>query len=402
MKLRSRSSRATGPKMRVPARVVLRVDQDRGVLVEGDVGAVGAAELLAGADDDRLDDLALADAALRGRLLDRRGDHVADAARSGGGEPPLTRMQRISRAPELSATLSLVSCWIIAARPSPGPRPGASAWSATAAATRPPGRRRPRPPRCARRGRAACSSGARSSRRRDGAGRCRCATVIVLSALLETTMPWRTFAAGLATRRSAGCRCRCLAAPLARALPRAGYAASGCARRPSAACARRAAARSSRTSCSGARLGRRRGPLAAGAAPSELEGLLARLAATPPRRRQQRPPRPRPPRPRAPRPEPPRPAPRPPELLLGLRLLGRRLLGCEPPPAACSSVSSALAVSSSAIIPSAPVSRSIPRCVRDGQQPRDVARASPEPRGVLQLAGGVAEAQVERLLARLP
>ena len=35
-------------------------------------------ELLAGADDDGLDDLALADAAVRRRLLDGRGDHVAD------------------------------------------------------------------------------------------------------------------------------------------------------------------------------------------------------------------------------------------------------------------------------------------------------------------------------------
>ena len=65
MKLRSRSSRATGPKMRVPRGLFCGVDQHGGVLVEGDVGAVGAAELLAGADDDGLDDLALADAALR-------------------------------------------------------------------------------------------------------------------------------------------------------------------------------------------------------------------------------------------------------------------------------------------------------------------------------------------------
>ena len=78
MKFLSRSSRATGPKMRVPRGAPWRVDQDRGVLVEGDVGAVLAAELLAGADDDRLDDLALADAAVRGRLLDGGGDHVAD------------------------------------------------------------------------------------------------------------------------------------------------------------------------------------------------------------------------------------------------------------------------------------------------------------------------------------
>src|SRR5436190_574545 len=60
-------------------RVVLRVDDHCGVLVEADVGAVLAPELLARADDDGLDDLALLDRALRGRGLDGRGDHVAHA-----------------------------------------------------------------------------------------------------------------------------------------------------------------------------------------------------------------------------------------------------------------------------------------------------------------------------------
>src|SRR3954454_1284135 len=59
------------------ARVVLGVDQHRGVLVEGDVSAVVPAELLLGADDDRLDHLALADAAVRDRLLHGADDHVA-------------------------------------------------------------------------------------------------------------------------------------------------------------------------------------------------------------------------------------------------------------------------------------------------------------------------------------
>src|SRR3954469_14898235 len=61
------------------ARVVLRVDDHRGVLVEGDVGAVLAPELLLGAHDDGLDDLALLDRALRVGLLDRGRDDVADA-----------------------------------------------------------------------------------------------------------------------------------------------------------------------------------------------------------------------------------------------------------------------------------------------------------------------------------
>src|SRR4051812_49764968 len=62
-----------------PARVVLGVDDHRGVLVEGDVGAVVAPELLLRAHHDGLDDLALADGPLRVGLLDGRGDDVAHA-----------------------------------------------------------------------------------------------------------------------------------------------------------------------------------------------------------------------------------------------------------------------------------------------------------------------------------
>src|SRR5215211_3103853 len=61
------------------ARVVLGVDDHGRVLVERDVRAVVAPELLAGAHDDRLDDLALLDRALRVGHLDRRGDDVPDA-----------------------------------------------------------------------------------------------------------------------------------------------------------------------------------------------------------------------------------------------------------------------------------------------------------------------------------
>src|SRR3954466_5141655 len=61
-----------------PPRVVLRVDDHRGVLVEGDVRAVLAPELLLRAHDDGLDDLALLDGALRVGLLDGRRDDVAD------------------------------------------------------------------------------------------------------------------------------------------------------------------------------------------------------------------------------------------------------------------------------------------------------------------------------------
>src|SRR3954471_18100996 len=62
-----------------PAGVVLGVDDHGRVLVEGDVGAVLAPELLLRAHDDGLDHLALLDGALRGGLLDGRGDDVADA-----------------------------------------------------------------------------------------------------------------------------------------------------------------------------------------------------------------------------------------------------------------------------------------------------------------------------------
>src|SRR5829696_1681603 len=68
-----------GPEDARPARVVLGVDDHGRVLVEGDVGAVLAPELLLRAHDDGLDDLALLDRPLRGGLLDRRGDDVAHA-----------------------------------------------------------------------------------------------------------------------------------------------------------------------------------------------------------------------------------------------------------------------------------------------------------------------------------
>src|SRR3954447_10360394 len=67
------------------ARVVRGVEDHRGVLVEGDVGAVVAPELLLRAYDDRLDDLALLDGALRVRLLDGRRDDVAHARVAAAG-----------------------------------------------------------------------------------------------------------------------------------------------------------------------------------------------------------------------------------------------------------------------------------------------------------------------------
>src|SRR5690606_7985083 len=53
------------------------LQDDGGVLVELDVRVVVAARLLHGADDDRLDDVALLDVAARDRVLGRRDDGVA-------------------------------------------------------------------------------------------------------------------------------------------------------------------------------------------------------------------------------------------------------------------------------------------------------------------------------------
>ena len=85
MKPPSRSSRATGPKMRVPRGLFCGVDDHGGVLVEGDVGAVVAPELLLRAHDDRLDDLALLDRPLRVGLLDGGGDDVPHARVAAAG-----------------------------------------------------------------------------------------------------------------------------------------------------------------------------------------------------------------------------------------------------------------------------------------------------------------------------
>ena len=79
MKFFSRSSRATGPKMRVPRGLRCVVDDDGGVLVERDQRAVVAAVRLLRPDDDRLHDLALLDRALRRGGLHGSDDDVADA-----------------------------------------------------------------------------------------------------------------------------------------------------------------------------------------------------------------------------------------------------------------------------------------------------------------------------------
>src|SRR3954452_10212270 len=81
-----------------PPRIVLGVDDHRGVLVEGDVRAVLAPELLLRAHDDGLDDLALLDGALRVGLLDGRRDDVADAGLAPGGAALDADAQDLARA----------------------------------------------------------------------------------------------------------------------------------------------------------------------------------------------------------------------------------------------------------------------------------------------------------------
>ncbi len=102
MKSFSRSSRATGPKIRVPLGVLVVLDDDGSVLVEADIGAVCAADALGSADDNGLNDLALLDLP-PGRLAHGRDDDIADVAVL-AAEPPRTRMHLISLAPVLSAT----------------------------------------------------------------------------------------------------------------------------------------------------------------------------------------------------------------------------------------------------------------------------------------------------------
>src|SRR5699024_6676027 len=59
--------------------VTVVLEDDRGVLVETDVGTVGTPTFLAGAHDDRLHDVALLDVAAGDRVLDGGHDGVPDA-----------------------------------------------------------------------------------------------------------------------------------------------------------------------------------------------------------------------------------------------------------------------------------------------------------------------------------
>src|SRR3569832_2153693 len=68
-----------GPEHAGALRLVLVVDQAGGVVVEGDVGAVGAAQVALDAHHDRLDDRSLLDRAVGQRVDDGADDDVAEA-----------------------------------------------------------------------------------------------------------------------------------------------------------------------------------------------------------------------------------------------------------------------------------------------------------------------------------
>src|SRR5690554_558067 len=68
---RSEDARAAG--------VPVTLEEHSGILIELDVGAVGSTGLLLGANDDRLDDLALLDVSARDGVFHGRDDNVAES-----------------------------------------------------------------------------------------------------------------------------------------------------------------------------------------------------------------------------------------------------------------------------------------------------------------------------------
>ena len=71
----------TAKEIRRPDGSAIRFDRNAAVLISKQGEPIGTADRLRGADDDRLVDVALLDAAARDRLLDRNDDHVADGGR---------------------------------------------------------------------------------------------------------------------------------------------------------------------------------------------------------------------------------------------------------------------------------------------------------------------------------
>jgi hypothetical protein len=111
-----RSSRVTGPKMRVPIGSSFGLSRTAGVRVEAHLGAVVPADALARAHDDGVVDLAFLHASARRRILDRHLDDVADV-RVPALRAASTLMHMTRRAPVLSATSSTDCIWIMVASP---------------------------------------------------------------------------------------------------------------------------------------------------------------------------------------------------------------------------------------------------------------------------------------------
>ena len=126
MKFFSRSSRATGPKMRVPRGFWCVVDDDRGVLVEADVGAVVAPCSLLGAHDDRATTSPFLTAPLGIACL-TVPTMTSPTAAYRRREPPSTRMHRISRGAGVVGDAQSCSATWITSAPSRGSRRAASA-----------------------------------------------------------------------------------------------------------------------------------------------------------------------------------------------------------------------------------------------------------------------------------
>src|SRR6266545_2244905 len=91
-------------------RVLLLVDDDGSVLVEADVGAVGAALLLLGAHDDRLDHVAFLDRAARDGVLHRRDDDVADGGVASPGAAEHADAQDLLGTRVVAASWSAIAC----------------------------------------------------------------------------------------------------------------------------------------------------------------------------------------------------------------------------------------------------------------------------------------------------
>ena len=88
MKSLSRSSLATGPKIRVPLGCPSSLMITPELVIKTDVGAIRTTDFLGGTNDDRSDDVAFFDNAARSCFFDGANDNVADRSIIYGGNHP--------------------------------------------------------------------------------------------------------------------------------------------------------------------------------------------------------------------------------------------------------------------------------------------------------------------------